>query len=256
MNKKKATLSKAQAAGSIDAPSPQTRSLETKLELLLAAEKLFALNGLLGVSIRQIVAEANQRNVSTVHYHFGSRDALIYAICKHRMFDIEQDRANRLAQYLQFPGSPHDRVVALLSVFIWPSAQPIITRHGQSYFRRFLAHSFVSDTVDLPGFIKGRFDAGMRQIAGLLRQDLKHLSEASFHIRWALLIRSVTYLLANLEARAEATTKAKATAIIQSGVQNIAVSFAGMLQAPEALSTDEHSTSRQNAATKNKRSSK
>ena len=250
MNKKKVALSIAQAAESIDASAAQTRSIETKLELLRAAEKLFALNGLLGVSIRQIVSEAKQRNLSTIHYHFGSRDALIYAICKYRILSIEQDRANRLAQYLQFPGPTHDRVVELLSVFIWPSAQPIITSHGHSYFRRFLAHSFVSDTVDLPGFIKGRFDTGMRQIAGLLRQDLKHLSDATFHIRWALMIRSVTYLLANLEARAEASSKAKATAIIHSGVHNIAVSFAGMLQAPEIHPNDDNATIRQQSAIK------
>ena len=158
---------------------------------------------------------------------------MIYAICEYRILSIEQDRARRLAEYLQSPDRGSKRVIALLEALLWPSAQPIIDSHGQSYFRRFLAHSFVSDTVDLPGFIKGRFDAGMRQIAGLLQQHLTHLSEASFHIRWALMIRSVTYLLANLEARAEATSKSKAAALIKRGVNDIAVSFAGMLQAPE-----------------------
>ena len=233
MSTKKQRASNKTIAQQDDSAPAQTRSLDTKLELLLAAEKLFALNGLLGVSMRQIVSAANQRNASTIHYHFGSRDALIYAICEYRILGIEQDRAHRLAQYLQAPAILSERVIALLEALLWPSAQPIIDSHGQSYFRRFLAHSFVSDTVDLPGFIKGRFDMGMRQIAGLLQQHLTHLSEASFNIRWALMIRSVTYLLANLEARAEATSKAKATALIKRGVSDIAVSFAGMLQAPD-----------------------
>ncbi|PRY97588.1 TetR family transcriptional regulator [Jezberella montanilacus] len=233
MSRKKLAPPDKQFSNSDEASPPQTRSLDTKLELLLAAEQLFALNGLLGVSMRQIVSASNQRNASTIHYHFGSRDALIYAICEYRILSIEQDRARRLAEYLQSPDRGSKRVIALLEALLWPSAQPIIDSHGQSYFRRFLAHSFVSDTVDLPGFIKGRFDAGMRQIAGLLQQHLTHLSEASFHIRWALMIRSVTYLLANLEARAEATSKSKAAALIKRGVNDIAVSFAGMLQAPE-----------------------
>ena len=214
-------------------PSAQVRSIETKLELIRAAEKLCALNGLLGVSIRQIVAEANQRNASTIHYHFGSRDALIYAICEHRMIEIEKDRAQRLAHFLEQPHQTSDRVVELLSVFIWPSVQPIITHHGHSYFRRFFAHSFVNGGVDLPGFIKGKFDTGMRQIAGLVQQEVKHLSEATFRLRWALMVRSVTYLLANLEARAEGLSKAKATSLLQRGVLDISKSFAGMLQAPE-----------------------
>lgn len=211
----------------------QGRSLSTKIELLNAAEKLFALNGLLGVSIRQIVTEANQRNVSTIQYHFGSREALIHAICENRFVGIENERFRRLAKYLESPGSKGDRVYALLDVLIWPSAQPIIDNHGHSYFRRFLAHSFVSDASDLPGFIKGRFDIGMRQVAGLLRQELTHLSEQTFDVRWALMIRSITYLLANLEARAELTTKTKANALIQRGVRDISTSFAGMFLAPD-----------------------
>lgn len=233
MRRMKSTSSDKDKVDSKSASSTQARSQKTKLELLNAAEKLFALNGLLGVSIRQIVTEAKQLNVSTIQYHFGSREALIHAICENRLGGIENDRFRRLAKYLESPGPPSDRVYALLDVLIWPSAQPIIDNHGHSYFRRFLAHSFVSDASDLPGFIKGRFDIGMRQVAGLLRQELSHLSTQTFDVRWALMIRSITYLLANLEARAELTTKPKAKAIIQRGVRDISTSFAGMFLAPD-----------------------
>ena len=59
-------------------PAKPPRAEATRLELLLAAEKLFALHGMMGVSLRQIVAATQQRNLSTVHYHFGSREALAH----------------------------------------------------------------------------------------------------------------------------------------------------------------------------------
>lgn len=53
----------------------------TRQRLLSEALKLFARNGLNGgVSLRQIVQAAGAGNPSALHYHFGSRDALVTAI--------------------------------------------------------------------------------------------------------------------------------------------------------------------------------
>ena len=45
----------------------------TALQLLLAAERLFAEHGLAGVSLRQISIEAGSSNNSAIRYHFGSK---------------------------------------------------------------------------------------------------------------------------------------------------------------------------------------
>ena len=108
------------------APAPvatprSARAAATRLELLLAAEQLFALHGLMGVSLRQIVAATRQRNLATVHYHFGSREALAHAICDLRMPAIEQARAQRLSAYLEDPPPPARRAVELLRIQIEPS---------------------------------------------------------------------------------------------------------------------------------------
>ena len=58
-----------------DAPVRRARC-----ESSLAAERLFALHGIDGVSLRQIAAEAGSANNSAVHYHFGSKTGLIAAI--------------------------------------------------------------------------------------------------------------------------------------------------------------------------------
>ncbi len=62
------------------------------LRLVVAAERLFALRGIEGVSLRQISAEAGSANNSAVHYHFGSKAALIRAIFQYRLPQIIHER--------------------------------------------------------------------------------------------------------------------------------------------------------------------
>lgn len=65
----------------------------TALQLLLAAERLFAEHGLAGVSMRQISIEAGSSNNSAIQYHFGSKEDLLRAIFAYRLSDLMQRRA-------------------------------------------------------------------------------------------------------------------------------------------------------------------
>ena len=66
----------------------------TPVQLLLAAERLFAEHGLAGVSLgRQISIEAGSSNNSAIQYHFGSKDDLLRAIFAYRLSDLMQRRA-------------------------------------------------------------------------------------------------------------------------------------------------------------------
>ena len=67
-------------------------SSPSALRLVVAAERLFALNGIDGVSLRQIAAEAGSANNSAVHYHFGSKEGLIAAIFRHRLPQLISER--------------------------------------------------------------------------------------------------------------------------------------------------------------------
>jgi AcrR family transcriptional regulator len=58
------------------------------LRLVLVAERLFAVSGIDGVSLRQIATEAGSGNNSAVRYYFGSKSGLISAIFQHRLPEI------------------------------------------------------------------------------------------------------------------------------------------------------------------------
>lgn len=63
--------------------------------LLDVAERLFAERGIASVSLRQIVLEGGQGNLSAAHYHFGSRDALIRALVERRLRTLDALRHAR-----------------------------------------------------------------------------------------------------------------------------------------------------------------
>lgn len=70
---------------------------DTKDRLLDAAQRLFARDGVQGATIREINELADQRNPSAMHYHFGSRTALVEAILVRFQRSIDTEFEHRLA---------------------------------------------------------------------------------------------------------------------------------------------------------------
>jgi AcrR family transcriptional regulator len=68
----------------------------TRRDLLLAAERLFAADGIDGPSMREISKAAGQLNTSALQYHFGDRQAVLAAIIDRHHRDIESHRLGLL----------------------------------------------------------------------------------------------------------------------------------------------------------------
>ncbi|MBP2330351.1 AcrR family transcriptional regulator [Kibdelosporangium banguiense] len=85
-------------------------AVPTEQRLVAAAEKLFAQKGIDAVSLRAIMAEADT-NVASVHYHFGSKDALVKAVIAHRGREIARQRG-RLLDALETAPDPTARRLA------------------------------------------------------------------------------------------------------------------------------------------------
>lgn len=66
-----------------------SRSDETRLALLRAAERLILTDGVAAVSLREIAVEAGQRNHSAVLYHFGDKRGLLDAILERHSVPIQ-----------------------------------------------------------------------------------------------------------------------------------------------------------------------
>ena len=71
--------------------------VDTKGQILDAAESLFAEHGLEAVPLRGIIAEAGV-NSAAIHYHFGSKEALVRAVFRRRFDPINRARIDLLNQ--------------------------------------------------------------------------------------------------------------------------------------------------------------
>lgn len=104
--------------------APQTRP-DRKLDILLAAEKLFALRGYHAVSIRQIADEANVP-LALVGYYYGQKHELFHAIFERWNQTIEE----RLAALRAIDCDPlHPEA---LSQIIKAFVQPVIALRASS----------------------------------------------------------------------------------------------------------------------------
>ncbi|MGY9036665.1 MAG: helix-turn-helix domain-containing protein [Rhodobacterales bacterium] len=111
---------------------------DTKMELLLAAERLFALQGIAATTIRQINAEAGQKNSSAIHYHFGSRDAILDAIIAIRVKPANDLRAELLIEERARAGGKPLSTEAIIRLLLQPGVDRFMNTQGPHFTHRFL----------------------------------------------------------------------------------------------------------------------
>src|SRR6266700_2653640 len=79
----------------------------TRELLMVTAERLIAMNGVEGVTLREIQAAAGQSNSSVITYHFGSQAGLVRALLEFRYRKINA-RRTELAQGARDRGAAGD----------------------------------------------------------------------------------------------------------------------------------------------------
>ena len=80
-------------------PSSNTKNavrISTSERIIVTAERLFSERGVDAVSLREVGAEAGQRNSGVVQYHFGDKEHLLTAILEFRMQRINEHRRRML----------------------------------------------------------------------------------------------------------------------------------------------------------------
>lgn len=105
----------------------------TKDRLLDAAQRLFARDGVHGARIREINELAGARNPSALHYHFGSRGAVVEAILKRYQRPIDEEAAAALDALEAAGRRPTEREV--IEAVVRPEVATLETRSGRDCVR-------------------------------------------------------------------------------------------------------------------------
>lgn len=174
------------------------RKRDTRQQLILAAEALFAERGIDGVSLREINIAAKQRNTSAAHYHFGSKDALIDAIFEYRRSEIGR-RRDELLDELERSGRATD-LRALVEALVMPLAAELAPSEEPSRYLEFLAHLFLTSPSQV-GDILRKHQAAEARWSNLVARALPHIPRRALYTRLFSMGRHVVISLAVFRRR-------------------------------------------------------
>lgn len=153
---------------------------DTKERILDAAERLFADHGFAATSLRAITSGAGV-NLAAVHYHFGSKEALIQAVFERRIGPLNRRRLELLDRVEAACEGGLPPIRPIVEAFVGPalrmSQDP--ARGGET-FMRLLGHTYGEPSEQIGAMfhdqfreVAARFQAALhRAIPRLSREDL------------------------------------------------------------------------------------
>jgi AcrR family transcriptional regulator len=204
---------------------------DTRTRLILAAEKLFGERGIHGVTLKEINIAAGQRNESALHYHFGSKPALVDAIMQYRVKAIDARRMEAL-DALQGEGREGELRPLLFASFM-PMAELLGSEDGVRFIR-FLAQVLNDPDFDLPSIaLRSGFD-GIRKSTALIIAALGDLPPEIAIQRQRFLVEMAVSSLAIWTRHHDAVAEVAARQLF---IANLFDSIAGFLTAPVSPET-------------------
>jgi AcrR family transcriptional regulator len=213
--------------------------LPTEVKLVRAAEQLFAAHGLDGVSLRQINRTAGQRNTSGLQYHFGSKDALIKAVFRHRLPEIDRRRAAIIAD-IKSKGLTGDLPAVVRAMFV-PLIEELDSGSNEKAYVRFLAQFYSHPMVRKAEETSGEYEEAYRMAKTILEREIPG---PIVRQRLAMITGHVIHALSDLEARIVTRAARPSGPKLQLFVQNLLDTVIGALRAPVSDATHEQLSGR------------
>ena len=176
------------------AATQPTGSASTPGRILQAAERLFSERGIDAVSLREITVAADV-NIAAVHYHFGSKAAVLEKIFERRARPIAEARLKLLAAVgVDADGRPV--VEEVLRAFLQPALDTPVHSPGGAF--TLLRARLVFEPSQLRREILGKyFDESTKRFIEVLAQALPDLSRDQLYWRLHFLLGSMTYTMAS-----------------------------------------------------------
>ncbi len=172
----------------------------TRRTILLTAMRLYAEQGLHGVSLRTISARSGTRNSAAAQYHFGNRLGVIEAIIEFIIDHLRpafRDGIERLEN--QDSPTPRDVVRVIFSPYLALSVEPEWGRWALS----FMAHLHTDNTPEISAILNRHFRLDMERIEALLLRALPEIPRDLLRIRLAFSLVNVIHGSAEVELLAD-----------------------------------------------------
>ena len=167
--------------------------MDTRNHILNVAEQLFSEQSLSRTSLRAITAAA-QVNLAAVHYHFGSKEALVYAIFERRLKPMNAERLHRLdtleVQYRPVP------LAALIRSFVAPPLELSRDRaHGGEHFIRLLGRTYTEPTEFLQDHVRTLYESVSDRYQAAFNATLPELDPRELYWRLHFMVGTLAYCM-------------------------------------------------------------
>lgn len=173
-----------------------------------AAIKLFAQRGVDGVTVRQIAAEAGQKNHGAVGYYFGSKEALIreLVIDGARLIDA---RRNEWLDQLETGEAPMV-LRDVINVLVYPSID-LETGGDEECYNRFVVLFSMAHRDLFIEMLDGKWNRGFQRCVKLMRGWMQHLSKSQQTERIVFIESYLGSVLSARESRLADASRTHAT---------------------------------------------
>lgn len=157
--------------------------VETRARLKEAAQRLFALRGVNGVTVQEIVSAAGQRNNASLHYHFGTKQDLVRELVVDGAKIID---ARRQAMLDALEAEDRLSVRALVEALALPLME-LSEETGQHTYIRMITNLQLSDRAFLREVLGDTWNTGYRRCLTHLASLLSHLPAPIIEQRLSIL---------------------------------------------------------------------
>ena len=169
---------------------------ETRTRILDAAEELFMLHGFEATSMRQLTAKAGA-NLAAVNYHFGSKDALIEAVFRRRLDEMNAARIAELDRLEKEAGGRPIAPAAIIRAFVGVSLRMIEdAREGGRNFIRLLGRTYSDPQKEIRALIGQLYAPAMERFKPAFERALPQMPRDELVWRLHFMFGTLAYTIA------------------------------------------------------------
>ena len=169
-------------------------AVDTKDLILDVAEAMIAERGIDAVSLREITTAANV-NLAAVHYHFGSKEALVQQVFERRVKPVNAARLAMLdeAERRWAPGPPE--LEGILRAFIAPAIRMSSVTERGALFRRVCGRVFAEPSPSLQAGIDDFFTEIVARFGAAFGRALPGLEQVELCWRMHFMVGALAHTL-------------------------------------------------------------
>ena len=174
--------------------------MSTQGQILLAAESLFIKHGFEATTLRQITAAAGV-NLAAVNYHFGSKEALLQEVFKHRLRQLNEERLSALDLLEKQAAGKPVKPTKILDAFFGTllrlgQADP----KGGANFLRLLGRTLSEPSDFIRVFLASEYEEVLRRYKEALIKSLPDVPREEILWRFHFMLGATAYAIAGTDS--------------------------------------------------------